>query len=65
MSTNRILDIGRARRLVEWSKPWNKLEAKRPDPQEPSRGRLVVELGEQLEAALEVLHNLLPGGLES
>lgn len=60
-----VLDIARARRLVEWSRPHHQFEAKKPDPREPSLGRLVEELGEQLDAALEVLNHMLPGGLES
>lgn len=48
-----------ARRLVRWSAPWARFEAKPVDPEEPSIGRLTIELGQQLEAAMEVVDRLL------
>lgn len=49
----------RAKRLVQWSRPWYAFSAKQPEPDEPSTGQLVVELGEQLEAASGVIDRLL------
>lgn len=49
----------RAKKLVAWSRPWYRFEAKELNPQEPSIGRLCEELGEQLEAAGAVIDRLL------
>ena len=49
----------RAKRLVQWSRPWYAFKAKQPEPDEPSTGRLLEELGEQLEAAGRVIDRLL------
>jgi hypothetical protein len=48
-----------SRRLVKWSAPWHHFEAKTPDPEEPSIGRLVPMLGLQLEAAMKQIDRLL------
>ena len=48
-------DRARARKLVEWSRPHRAFTAKKPDPLEPGVGRLVEELGQQLDAAMRLL----------